>query len=266
MLTGYPTPLATWDPDGWSPRLNSTIPAPPAESWRYDSRHVPRSAVVTALLASAALHILLLFGAKLLPSKTGRPARLAEAPTIRLVIPELKELEEPDPATSDDREPAPDLAIPVPMQADRPALPSPSDFVQPLNLASLVDAPDLSRSNLNIIPENYIGRTRIADKIGKIFDLGELDRPPEPVLQPSPTYPYSLRREGLSATVQVEFIVDLEGRVLDPIVVYTDHSAFNEAALSGVARWKFRPGMKGGRKVYVRMRVPIAFRVADLLE
>jgi periplasmic protein TonB len=75
-----------------------------------------------------------------------------------------------------------------------------------------------------------------------------------------------MRREGLSATVVVEFIVDADGRVLEPAVTETTHTAFNDAAVAGVARWKFRAGQRGGRKVNVRMRVPIQFRVVDFTD
>jgi len=35
------------------------------------------------------------------------------------------------------------------------------------------------------------------------------------------------------------------------------------AAYDGVRQWRFRPGMKGGRKVNVRMQVPIVFRIVE---
>jgi len=33
--------------------------------------------------------------------------------------------------------------------------------------------------------------------------------------------------------------------------------------MAGVSRWRFRPGMRGGRRVNTRMSVPIIFRVSD---
>jgi len=100
-----------------------------------------------------------------------------------------------------------------------------------------------------IFTASFTRATRIAESIGKIFNPEDLDRRPEPVLQPSPTYPFSMKREGLSASVLVEFIVDVEGRVREIIVVDSTHTAFNDAAIVGVGRWKFKPGVKAGRKV-----------------
>ena len=42
-----------------------------------------------------------------------------------------------------------------------------------------------------------------------------------------------------------------------------DALAVEEAAVTGVGRWKFRPGQKNGRPVNTRMRVPILFRLAN---
>jgi periplasmic protein TonB len=82
-------------------------------------------------------------------------------------------------------------------------------------------------------------------------------------VQPTPLYPPALKREGLTATVRVEFIVDIRGQVLDPFVVDSTHHGFDEAAVAGVLRWKFKPGVRMGRRVNTRMQVPIIFKVAD---
>ena len=93
-----------------------------------------------------------------------------------------------------------------------------------------------------------------------------LDRVPGPVLQPAPLYPGSMRREGIGGTVRVEFVVDVDGRVANTQVVETTHTAFNDAAVSAVSKWKFRPGMKNGRKVNTRMCVPIVFTLAEQID
>jgi protein TonB len=244
------------------PAANVTAPG----AWRYAGGHTSRIMFALALLTSAGLHGLLLFGSKLYTTKPPPPVAVEEIKVIRLAIPELKDLEEPERVATDEPVEQVDLAIPVPMQSDLPQLPRPNDFVQALNFASLLEQPELNNTNLTIIPEHFTRATRIAENIGKIFNLDDLDRHPEPMLQPAPTYPFALRREGIPATVLVEFIVDVQGRVLEAIVIDSSHSGFNEAAVLGVSKWKFRPGTKGGRKVNVRMRVPILFKVVDPLD
>lgn len=266
MITSYPVPLGGPEPAPKPGRVTPvTLPASANEgSWRYGHARRSRKLVVTAAVVSISLHAALFFGVRRSKPKP------VEAPkpefTIRLApMPELKDLEELEPAPTDDTAPPPDMAALVPMQADLPQAPQPNDFVQTINLTSLLDAPDLSNLKVSVIPENYLrGGKKLSESIGKIFNLDDLDRHPEPVLQPAPNYPHPLRREGISASVMVEFIVDTEGRVLDPVAIQSTHSGFNDAAVSGVSRWKFKPGIKNGRKVNCRMRVPILFKVGDI--
>lgn len=232
-------------------------------SWRYDSRRRSRSLLITAALLSSAIHAVVFFG-------IGKPAvrRAAPPPEENLIalvpLPQLKELEEPEPAASEDNGPAPDLSLPVPMQADVPQLASPTDFVQTINFASLLEQPDFSQLKVYVIPENIrSGTGKIAERIGKIFNLEDLDRPPEPVFQPAPIYPFALRRDSVTATLRIEFIVDTEGRVVNPVVISTTQPGFEDAALAGVSKWKFRPGWKAGRKVNTRMGVPMVFTFED---
>jgi protein TonB len=187
---------------------------------------------------------------------------LEEERVIALIpLPELKELEEPEPVAADDQG-EPDPGAFVPMQQDVPQIPLASDFVQQMDFSSLLEQPDFSQVKVLTIPETR-AMGRIAEKLGKIFNLSELDRVPEPLVQPPPVYPVSLRREGVRATVQVEFIVNTEGAVINAVAVESTRVGFEAAAIAGVSKWKFRPGMKGGRKVNTRMSVPIIFRIVD---
>lgn len=218
------------------------------------------------MIVSLSLHAVLLLGIGP-PRKKASVVVVDKTPVIRLAIPEVKDLEEPDPAPVDGETTPVDLGTLVPMQADVPQLVRPSDFVQTLNFASLLEQPDFSKLNVYAVPEHIrTSGSKLAEQLGKIFNLSDLDRVPEPVLQPAPTFPVAMRREALSATVLVEFIVDVNGRVLDPVAIESSHHGFNDAALAGVRRWKFRAGIKNGRKVNTRMRVPIVFKINDAID
>lgn len=213
---------------------------------------------------SAAIHGLILYGihpAKKLP----RAKPVDTAPMIALVMPQLKDLEEPEPVPSEDNAPKPDLGTLVPMLADLPQIAAPNDFVQPIDLSSLIERPDLSQTKIFVIPE-HINRTgRTAGAGGEIFNPADLDRKPEPVFQPAPIFPQGQKQYVSFATVSVTFIVDAEGRVGNVVVAESSHSGFEEAATTAVQHWRFRPGMKGGRKVNTRMIIPINFRIVDQL-
>jgi len=267
MITGLPVAFIAQAPASPLRWPAPQRPGPSATSAvRYHGRTNSRIARIAAIVVSAGLHAALLLGIGPPQSKVNVGLHEEKTAIIRLVIPEIKELEEPDPTPVANDAP-PDPGVLVPMQADVPQLAHPSDFVQPLNFASLLDQPDFSKINVYAIPENIRSSgAKLAEQLGRIFNLADLDRAPEPVFQPAPLFPVPMRREAQSATVAIEFVVDSYGRVLDPVVFDSTHHGFDEAALVGVSRWKFRPGTKAGRKVSTRMRVPIVFTIAELID
>lgn len=243
-------------------KAGSTTSHPPLGSWRYNYPHRSRLRVTAAIAISVAIHCGLFFGLKGRKKPAPKPAD-DHLIAVTFVIPPLKDLDEPDPVSKDDQAAKPDLGEPAPMLADLPQIPTPTDFVQQIDFSTLVERPDINAVKVWTIPENIRRGTKPGDGGGNIFNLADLDRIPEPVMQPAPIYPPTLKREGLTSKVTVEFIVDTQGQVQNAIVINSTHPGFDEAAMTGVGKWRFRAGLKGGVKVNTRMRVPIIFRVAD---
>lgn len=263
MAHGYTLSASSVVPD--TARNRRPRPAPYQSldhPWRFSSGHPSRLMLTTAMLISAGLHLGLLFGIR---RSAPPPAKKADTEMIALMLlpPQLKELEEELDSTPREDSPPLDLALPVPMQADLPAIARPEDFVQAFDFSSLLEKPDLSQTKISVIPEHIRRGVDLREKIGAIFNIADLDRSPEPIVQPAPVFPFNLKRESIEGRVRVEFVVDTEGRVHHPFVIESTHPGFEEAAMIGVARWKFRPGMKNGRKVNTRMQVPIVFKILD---
>lgn len=82
--------------------------------------------------------------------------------------------------------------------------------------------------------------------LGNLFDLSVLDQKPVAVFQPQPEYPWQLRREGVTGSVLVSFIVDTNGAVRSPRILRSAHPGFEAPVLAVLERWKFKPGRKGG--------------------
>jgi periplasmic protein TonB len=95
------------------------------------------------------------------------------------------------------------------------------------------------------------------------FSLSQLDQGPEAKFRYRPIYPESMKRVGISGEVMVDFIVDPEGNVRNATAVSSNHREFEESACNAVSKWKFRPGKKDGRAVFVHMQVPIVFTLSD---
>jgi len=263
MAHGFPLPAGTVIPV--VPPGEAALPdqVGRCETLRCPTAPSNRRGLRIAAVVSAALHLALVFGVR-----RATPPPVSAVPdepvAVMLAPPLVKELEEePDSAPDSGDHSPPDLALPVPMQADVPSIPRPDDFVQALDFSSLLEKPDLSDSRISVIPENIRRGLELRSRIGAIFSIAELDRHPEPVVQVAPVFPFNLKRDAIEGRVVVEFVVDAEGRVVGAMTVESTHPGFEEAAVTGVGRWKFRPGQKNGRPVNTRMRVPILFRLTD---
>ena len=90
-----------------------------------------------------------------------------------------------------------------------------------------------------------------------------IDRQPVPVLRTPPAYPLDLRMLGITGTVIVDFVVDLEGATRNVHAVSSTAAGFEGAATAAVANWRFQPGLKRGRPVPTHMQVPIVFTLED---
>jgi protein TonB len=93
------------------------------------------------------------------------------------------------------------------------------------------------------------------------IDVRLLDNAPKVSSQKRPTYPYGARHDSLEGKVLVEFVVDYSGRVLNPRVVSSTNSIFEEPTLQAVSQWRFEPGRRDGRTVRFRMMVPVEFHL-----
>ncbi len=80
-------------------------------------------------------------------------------------------------------------------------------------------------------------------------------------LQSRIQYPELARRAGIEGTVFVQFVVDENGRVQDPVCVRDPGGGTCEEALRAVRTSEFQPGRQRGRAVKVRFSLPVRFRL-----
>jgi protein TonB len=139
-------------------------------------------------------------------------------------------------------------------------MPTEANFIQPLDLTIPLKS-DSMAGRLVSIPVNIQHGRPDASGMKDLFNISELDRKPEPIVQIQPNYPFEMKREGIEARVRVGFIVDSHGDVILPYIVSSTHTGFERSAIEAVAKWRFRPGMKNGRKVNTRVEQPMDFKV-----
>ncbi|MEP0549026.1 MAG: energy transducer TonB [Rhodothermales bacterium] len=93
-----------------------------------------------------------------------------------------------------------------------------------------------------------------------------VENPPELIgglegLQGRIQYPELARRAGIEGTVFVQFVVDEQGNVVDPVCVRDPGGQTCEEALRAVRVSKFKPGRQRGKPVKVRFSLPVKFRL-----
>lgn len=98
--------------------------------------------------------------------------------------------------------------------------------------------------------------------LDKVFSMADLDQKPRPIYQAAPNYPFELRRRKVEGSVQLLFVVNEEGKVVDASVEKATNPEFERAAMDAVRQWKFEPATRSGKKVSCRMRVPLRFSLS----
>lgn len=215
-----------------------------------------RRDLIIGLLCSILVHAGLGLGGEINLSIFKKTKKIVkdETPSIQLELPKL-EPEPPEPTESDSSS-SESTSIAPPSVADVPGVVDLGSFVQP------VQPPPPPKAGMTMtVPKSSQPVTSKA--MSEVFDLKNLDQQPVPKFRQQPTYPFDMKRQGLSAEVLVEFVCDSNGEVRDARVVKSDNRAFDAAAIEAIYKWKFRAGKKGGRSVSARMQVPFVFSIAD---
>jgi len=210
---------------------------------------------------SVGLHCALFFG---LSDETAPVAATAARPVetvLQLQMPPLPP-EEPEQTLQELTESAPTATVAVPQLMEVPSTIALTEFTQQVDLRPQTEL-DVAALKQMAIPTNHGRGGTGAAALGNIFNLSDLDRIPEAISQPSPRAPMEAHYASNPERVTIGFIVDAEGKVRSVQVVSSTNRDFEAAAISGVQRWKFRPGVKAGRKVATQMEVTLKFVLED---
>jgi TonB family protein len=84
---------------------------------------------------------------------------------------------------------------------------------------------------------------------------------PIPIYKPEPAYSEEARKAKYQGTVVLWIVVDAQGNVADCRVVKPLGLGLDEKAVEGVKVWKFKPAMRNGTPVAVRVMMEVSFRL-----
>jgi periplasmic protein TonB len=239
-------------------------PAPPPKATRASSRMViyhtgtpkrNRVDLAIGLLSAAAVIAGVGWGGELFRKGPPKAPPPMEIPAIQITMPNLETETQTFQDTNQTSAPA---EIAPPMQTDVPQIATDTSFVQPLQPSP---PQNLSvNTGTVVIPANFSGGYA---KGMEVFDISKLDQIPEPIYRPQPVYPYEMRKQGVSGQVVIQFIVERDGSVSSAFVISSSNHDFEQSALDGVSRWRFRAGRRNGLAVRTRMEVPVVFNLEN---
>jgi TonB family protein len=96
-----------------------------------------------------------------------------------------------------------------------------------------------------------------------VFRAGDGVSQPSVIYKVDPEYSEEARKAKYGGTVMLAAIVDVDGHSRDIHVVKTLGMGLDEKAIEAVRQWKFKPGMKGGQPVNVRVTIEVNFRLLN---
>jgi len=96
---------------------------------------------------------------------------------------------------------------------------------------------------------------------GGIFSVGGGVGAPTCIYCPDPPYSEEARKAKFSGTVVVQIVVDAAGTVRDARVVKPLGLGLDEKAIEAIRTWRFKPSLRNGVAVNVRMLVEVSFRL-----
>jgi protein TonB len=95
----------------------------------------------------------------------------------------------------------------------------------------------------------------------EVFEIYNLDEPPQPIVQVQPEYPEKAKKAKLEGKVIVAVVVDENGDVIDASIHHSTNPIFNDAALEAAKKMKFKPAKHKDTPVKVRVLIPFVFKL-----
>jgi TonB family protein len=96
---------------------------------------------------------------------------------------------------------------------------------------------------------------------GGAYRIGGDVSAPQLTMKVEPEYSEEARKAKYSGTVLLSIVVDEHGLPRDIHVIRPLGLGLDEKAIEAVQKWRFRPGMKGGRPVATQAQVEVNFRL-----
>lgn len=92
------------------------------------------------------------------------------------------------------------------------------------------------------------------------FLATDVDTPPQVIKGYPPRYPNLAKREDITGSIVLQFVVTKDGNAVDTKVLASEPKGiFDESALKAIEQYRFKPGIKDGEAVDVKVNLPFKF-------
>ncbi|MBN1615883.1 MAG: TonB family protein [Spirochaetales bacterium] len=212
--------------------------------------------IILAFLFTLSMYILLPFSEMIhTGQKKGPDITIRQVDTTTLT-------QQPPPPPE---QPSPPETKSTDSEAPKPQLQT-SQQLHPLQVALSMNLGDIGGDfSLDLFIEPDITESASQTSVEEmIFEVSQVDQPPEPLLTVPPIYPMNASMAGIEGKVELEFLVQTDGTVSDiTIKNASPPGVFEKAALRALNQWRFKPGTKNGQPVITRVYLPMRFQLED---
>jgi protein TonB len=114
----------------------------------------------------------------------------------------------------------------------------------------------------SFVEENLARAREFAElkgEVRRLMDAG--NQPPRLIKSVTPEFPNRLRREGMNGEVELVFVVDELGDVIDPRVTRSTHSLFTASALKAVRQWKYSPALQNNQPTAAYVTQVVSYKI-----
>jgi protein TonB len=90
-------------------------------------------------------------------------------------------------------------------------------------------------------------------------DFYVFDKAPKPKRMVKPDYPKMARTAEIEGVVVLKVTIDEFGRVIRAVVLQSESSVFDQAAIDAMMQWSFTPAEQSGHPVKATVTIPLRF-------
>ena len=127
-------------------------------------------------------------------------------------------------------------------------------------LATLAPSPGPATGDLHATTGSGKGAAG-PDEVLEVLDEKKVSVPARLISSNPVAYPLEARRAEIETDVQVQILLDRDGRVVEARNLSRDGYGLDEAAVQAIRTYRFSPALRDGHPVRVRMRWTVQFRL-----